>query len=211
VILLKETKYRVSDFIYDAMKKLPIHLAYYAAGFVAYAFTVGHIVKDEQVEMPAKQMNLCVYSAILTALFCAVICAVETKNVSRKTLLIEASREDDFDEKLYFKNTFIREVLPFFAAGVVILIPYSIFYAKFGFGYEYSIFIDRIFASTMLFVLPLGPFIGIVANNAVICFIYARHLHKLQRNIIDDRMWLKDAPKQEVVNLNPPKDNYKNY
>ena len=208
---MNEKKYRVSDFILDAIKKLPIHLAYYGAGFVAYAFTVGHIIKDENVEIAAKQMNLFVYSAGLTALFCAVMCGIASKSIAYKTAIIEASRDDDFDEKAYYKNTFIKEVLPFFAAGVVLLIPYSIFYAKFGFGYEYSIFIDRIFASTMAFVLPLGPFIGIVVNNVVISGVYALHLRKLQKSIVEDRMWLKEAPKQEDVKLNPPKDNYKNY
>ena len=65
------------------------------------------------------------------------------------------------------------------------------------------------------YVCALGPItLGynyVVVNNAVISGVYALHLRKLQKSIVEDRMWLKEAPKQEDVRLNPPKDNYKNY
>lgn len=207
-----QNEYRISDFILDALKKMLLYLAFNGIGFVAYAFTVGHIVKDREVEIAAKNMNLCVYSAFMIFGFVGIMCLMAGKDIGRKTVLIEASRNDDFDSKAYYiENVLKRDILPFFVAGVVLLIPYAIFYAKFGFGYQYSIFVDRIFAANLLFIIPLGAFIGILVENLLMSGVYAAYLWRWQKNIIDDRMWLKDAPKQENVQLNKPKDNYKNY
>ncbi len=214
---MDERKYRVSDFILDSLKRLGYYAAFCAVGFVAYAMTVGHIIKDEQVEAAAKSMNLCVYSALTLVLFTVIICAIHGKSVSRKALLIEAAREDDFDEKLYYKNVFVREVATFFAAGVLFLLPYAIFFEKFGFGYEISIFIDRIFATNTLFMImldaiPLGAIFAVIVQNLITSGILAMYLYTYQKKILADRMWLKDAPKQEHVYLkDSTKDRYKNY
>lgn len=212
MIELTEKEYRISDFILDALKKMLYFLAFNGTGFVAYAFTVGHIVKDEEVEIASKNMNLCVYSAFMIFAFILVMCIMAGKDIGRKTKLIEASRDDAFDSKAYYIEKVVkREILPLFVGGVVLLIPYAIFYAKFGFGYHYSIFIDRLFATNLLFMIPLGAFLGILIENLLISGVYAAYTWRWQKNIIADRMWLKDAPKQENVQLNRPKDNYKNY
>lgn len=209
---MNQQEYRISDFILDALKKMLYFLAFNGIGFVAYAFSVGHIVKDKEVEIAAKNMNLCVYSAIMLFVFISIICLMAGKDIARKTKLIEASRDDAFDSKAYYiENVLKREILPLFAGGVVLLLPYAVFYAKFGFGYQYSIFIDRIFAANLLFMIPLGAFLGILLENLLISGVYAVYTWRWQKNIIEDRLWLKDAPKQENVQLNRPKDNYKNY
>ncbi len=214
---MSDAKYRISDFILDSMKKLIYFLLFNLCGFVAYAMTVGHIVRDEQVEVSAKNMNLCVYSAVTLCIFILVMCAREGKSVTRKTLLIEAARADDFNFTLYYKNVIIRDIMPLFAAGVVILLPYAIMVEKFGLGYETSIFVDRIFGTNLLFMIlldpiPLGAILAVIVQNIIICSVLALYLFTYQKKVLADRMWLKDAPKQENVKLNDKnKDRYKKY
>ena len=209
---MTEEKYKVSDFIYDSMKSLRLYLLFNAAGYVAYAFTVGHIMLDEQVSVEAKNRYLCFYSAAMLAAFLAVLCSLAKNNIARKTALIKASRADDFDAKAYYKNTVIRNILPLFCAGIVILLPFAIFYMRCGYGYENSLGIERLFAANMLFMIPLGGILGVIVQNILFSGAYSLYLYKLQCRELADRMWLKDAPKQEKVELKPlKKDNYKNY
>lgn len=204
-------KYRVSDLILDSLKALCLHLGFYLVGFIAYAASAGHIMMDEYAGKDAKHSALLIFSAVLIAIAIAVLIAYEKKNIGRKTRLIEASRADDFDEKAYFTEMLKRRVLPLFIGGMIALLPYAVFYTKFGWDYLYPSLVDRFYSASMLFVGAFGGIFGSVFHNLVISGAYALSLYKTQKADLEDRMWLKDAPKQEKVDLNKPKDNYKNY
>ena len=204
-------KYRTSDLILDSLKATLLHLGFYLVGFIAYAASVGHIMMDEYADTSAKHSALLVYSGAMTIAGVAFLCAITKKNIGRKTRLIEASRADDFNEMQYYKQTILRTVLPFFIGGIIALLPYTAFYTRFGWDYLYPSIIDRFYSVSMLCLGLMGGIFGSLAHNAIVSCAYALFLYKLQRAELDDRMWLKDAPKQEEVKFNKPKDNYKNY
>ena len=204
-------KYRTSDLILDSLKALCLHLGFYLVGFVAYAASAGHIMMDEYADKAAKHSALLFYSAVMIAIGLIVLCVYEKKNIGRKTRLIEASRADDFDEKAYYKEMLKRRALPLLIGGLIASLPYAVFYTKFGWDYLYPSLIDRFYAASMLFVGSFGGILGALIHNLVIVGVYALSLYKTQKAELEDRLWIKDAPKQEEVKLNKPKDNYKNY
>ena len=203
--------YRISDFILDSLKCVLIHLAFYAVGFVVYAASVGHIMSDKQADVSAKHSALTVFSAGVIALFVIVICSYAKKNIGRRTQLIEASRADDFDSKLYYKNIFKQKVLPLAVGGIIAQLPYTIFYTCFGWDYLFPSIVDRFYSSSMFFFSFMGGILGTLVHNAVIAGVFALSLYRMQKRELDDRMWLKDAPKQEEVHFSKPKDRYKDY
>ncbi len=206
-----DKKYRISDLILDSLKSMLPHLIFYIAGFIGYAFSVGHIMMDEYADEPAKRSSIIFFSGAFIVIYIAVLCLVTKKNIGRKTRLIEASRADDFDSNLYYKETIKRTVLPLFIGGILMLLPYTVFYTRFGYDYLYPSIIDRFYSSSMFFLPMIGGILGSLVHNAVIAGVYALYIGKLQKAELEDRMWIKEAPKQEIVNLNKPKDNYKNY
>lgn len=204
-------KYRTSDLILDSLKAFCLHLGFYLVGFVAYAASAGHIMMDEYADKAAKHSALLLYSGVMIAIGLIILCVYEKKSIGRKARLIEASRADDFDEKAYFKEMLKRRALPLFIGGLIALLPYAVFYTKFGWDYLYPSLVDRFYAASMLFVGLFGGILGALIHNLVIVGVYAVSLYKTQRSELEDRMWIKDAPKQQDVKLNKPKDNYKNY
>lgn len=204
-------KYRISDLILDSLKAALLHLGFYLVGFIAYAASVGHIMMDEYADTPAKHSALLVFSGVMMIVAITVLCTITKKNVGRKTRLIEASRADDFDQKEYYRQTLLRIVLPFFIGGVAALLPYTIFYTRFGWDYLFPSIIDRFYSASMLALGLFGGIFGTLLHNVIISGVYAIYLGKIQKEELEDRMWIKDAPKQQEVKLNKPKDNYKNY
>ena len=204
-------KYRISDLILDSLKCTLLHLLFYATGFVVYAASVGHIMSDKQADISAKRSSLMIFSAAMIVGFIAVIFIYTKRNVGRKTVLIEASRADDFDYSIYYRNSLRRKVLPFLIGGLLALLPYAVFYTLFGWDYLFPSVIDRFYSASMLAVGLTGGIIGWILHNAAIAGAYAYYLFRTERAELEDRMWLKDAPHQENVKLNPPRDNYKNY
>ncbi len=206
-------KYRFSDFFLDFLKQLGFFIVFHLVGYVAYALSAGHVIRDELVDRSTKSTYLVLFSlAMLIAL--AVFKYMRVKgDVGRKTKLIELSRDDDFDFKLYLKEQYKRLVLPFMVALIFFALPYSIFYMFYGFGYENALITERFFATTIAGTFIFRGFIGPFVQGAIVSAAYAYSLYKIQKAELDDRMWLKDAPKQEFVaqSVNKRKDNYKNY
>ena len=71
--------------------------------------------------------------------------------------------------------------------------------------------IDRFYSASLLALGLFGGIFGTLLHNVIISGVYAIYLGKIQKEELEDRMWIKDAPKQQEVKLNKPKDNYKNY
>lgn len=206
-----KTNYRISDLILDSLKCVLLHLGAFAVGFIAYAASVGHIMSDKLADVESKHSSLLFFSACMIALFVAILCSRAKKDVGRKTHLIEASRADCFDSKIYYKNMLMQKVLPIFIGGMVAQLPYTVFYTRFGWDYLFPSIVDRFYASSMFFYGIFGGILGTFMQNITIAGVYALYLYKIQKHELADRIWLKDAPKQEEVALSKPKDNYKNY
>ncbi len=208
-MLLK--KYRTSDLILDSLKASLLHLCFYVVGFAAYAATVGHIMMDEYADKGPKHNALLTFSAAMIAIAILLLFNYEKKNVGRKTRLIEASRADDFDERAYYTEAVKRKALPLFIGGMIAILPYSVFYTIYGWDYLYPSLVDRLYSASMFFIGIFGGIIGGILHNLIISGSYALFIYKIQRAELEERMWLKDAPKQEIVYLKEKKDNYKNY
>ena len=56
-----------------------------------------------------------------------------------------------------------------------------------------------------------GGIIGSIVYNLIIVLAYTVFLFKTQKKEIEDRLWIKQAPKQEIVKLNKPRDHSKDY
>ena len=154
---------------------------------------------DHYADQSSKHANLIFFSGVMMAIYVSFLCIRAKKNVGRKTRLIEASREDDFDQHAYFKETFKRKIIPLFAGGIIALMPYSVFYTIFGWDFLFPSIIDRVYSSSMLCLGTIGGVLGTVVYNIIIAGSYALYLYKIQIAELEDRMWLKDAPKQEFV------------
>ncbi len=204
-------KYRISDLVLDSLKAVLLTVCVNIVGFVAYAASVGHIMMDKQIDVLSKHNSLMFFSGVMTVAYLVFLYIGAKKNIARKTDLIKCSREDDFDAKLYYKQTLQRTVLPLFIGGIVTLLPYTVFYTRYGWDYLYPSLIDRFYSTGMLFLGTFGGVLGSLIYNMVISGAYAAFLYKMQKEELADRMWLKDAPKQEEVKLNKPKDRYKDY
>jgi hypothetical protein len=63
----------------------------------------------------------------------------------------------------------------------------------------------------MLFLGTLGGILGSVIYNVAIAGGYALYLYKIQQSELADRMWLKEAPKQEFTDSNHTNYKRKNY
>ena len=206
-------KYRISDLILDSLKRALLHLGFYLAGFIGYALTAGHIMMDHNAELASKHANLLFFSTVMISLYIAFLCVSAHKNVGRKTRLIEASRADDFDSFAYYKEIFKRKIIPLFIGGMIAILPYTVFYTIFGWDYQFPSIVDRLYSSCMLCFGTVGGIVGSILYNALIAGVYAGYLYKIQKSELDDRMWLKDAPKQEYVDTYRPvsKSNKKHF
>ena len=203
--------YKISDLILDSLKCVLLHLGSFGVGFIAYAASVGHIMADKHADIESKHSSLLFFSACMVALFLVILCTRAKNNIGRKTRLIEASRADNFDSKAYYKNMLMQKVLPIFIGGMVAQLPYTIFYTCYGWDYLFPSIVDRFYASSMFFFGIFGGILGTLLQNITIAGVYALYLYKIQKQELADRIWLKDAPKQEIVELKKPMDNYKNY
>ena len=206
-----KTNYRISDLILDSLKCVLLHLGAFGVGFIVYAASVGHIMADKHAEIESKHSALLLYAGSMVALLLIILCVRAKRDVGRRTHLIEASRADDFDSNAYFKNMLNQKVLPILIGGIVAQLPYTIFYTCYGWDYLFPSIVDRFYASSMFFFGIFGGILGTLLHNITISGAYALYLYKIQKEELADRMWLKDAPKQEIVELKKPKDNYKNY
>ena len=204
-------KYRISDLILDCLKCTLLHLGFYIVGYIAFAMTAGHMMMNEYADESAKHNSLMFYSAAITVIYIAVICVSTRRNVGRKTRLIEASRDDAFDLNAYFMEDVKRTSLPLFVGGILALLPYTIFFTAYGWDYLYPSLLDRLYSASMISLDVFGGIIGSIVYNLIIVLAYTVFLFKTQKKEIEDRLWIKQAPKQEIVKLNKPRDHSKDY
>ena len=204
-------KYRISDFILDSLKAALQHLLFYAVGFVAFAMTAGHMMMNEHADRSAKHSSLVFYSLAMTVIYIAFICTRTRRNVGRKTRLIESSRDDSFDYRQYFWENVRRKILPMLAGGLLALLPYALFYTFYGWDYMYPSLFDRLYASSMICLSPLGGILGWITYNLIIVLAYAVNLYRVEKQELEDRMWIKEAPKQEFVDHSNHKYKYKDH
>ena len=204
-------KVSVSDFFYYLIKQLIFFFIFHVLGFALYAFTVGHIINDEQVAVSTKNFYLVLFSVAMLVGLSYFKYNREKNDVGKKSQLIEASRADDFDLREYYMTGFYSDVLPYTIASSLFILPYSIFYMFFGFGYENSLVIDRFFVASMAGIVMFWGVVGVIIQSAILGGVYALSCYIVQKRILDDRMWLKNAAKQENVELKKSKSNYKNY
>ena len=188
-----------------------LFLGYYAVGFIAFAMTAGHMMMNEYADESAKHSSLMIYSLIMTVIFIAVLCVSTRRNVGRRTRLIEASRADDFDYTAYFRECVKRKSMPLLAGGILSLLPYTVFYTAYGWDYMYPSIFDRFYASSTISLMTLGGILGSLVYVLIIAASYTLNLYKVEKGELEDRMWIKEAPKQEYVDQTKRKYKYKDY